>query len=249
MNDDDDKDQGAGARSGRYPGVSLKDALEAAEKLYKAERQAPVSNETAAGKMGYKGLSGPARVMIGSLRQYGLIDKVGVGQFRLSRLAIQALHGTAEQKAQAIKEAALKPPLFAELCKTHLDGSEENIKSYLITAKEFIDTGARNAAKAFRDTMKLANVSSSGYNAATASVEPEDNGMDMDRANQELNRGGGAKPDAPGVFSMTVPFAKGSITVQVRVTGDSLKPAHLARVRRYLELAEQDWDAESEDTE
>lgn len=47
------------------------------------------------------------------------------------------------------------------------------------------------------------------------------------------------------VFSMTVPFAKGSISVQVRVTGDAISPAHLARVRRYLELVEQDWEGEA----
>jgi len=50
---------------------------------------------------------------------------------------------------------------------------------------------------------------------------------------------------ADGVFSLTVPFAKGSISVQVRVVGDALKPTHLARVRKYLELAEQDWEAEA----
>ena len=39
-----------------------------------------------------------------------------------------------------------------------------------------------------------------------------------------------------------MPFAKGTIAVQVRVTGDAISPAHLARVRKYLELAESDWD-------
>ena len=52
---------------------------------------------------------------------------------------------------------------------------------------------------------------------------------------------GGSKP-ADGVFSLNVPFAKGSISVQVRVTGDAISPAHLARVRKYLELAESEWD-------
>jgi hypothetical protein len=240
---DDDQDQGAGGRSGRYPGASLADALEAAEKLYKAERQSPVTSQTAAAKMGYKSLSGPARVMIGAMRQYGLIERTNSGQFRLSRLAIETLHGNQEQKAQALNRAALSPPLFAELSRTHLDGSEDNIRSYLITNKGFIDTGARNAARAFRDTMKLANVSASGYNSDTDRHEPEDmNSMDVGQSGQEIGREKGGVP--PGVFSMTVPFAKGSITVQVRVTGDALKPAHLARVRKYLELAEQDWDEE-----
>lgn len=44
------------------------------------------------------------------------------------------------------------------------------------------------------------------------------------------------------VFSLNVPFAKGTISVQVHVTGDTISPAHLARVRKYLELAESQWD-------
>ena len=55
----------------------------------------------------------------------------------------------------------------------------------------------------------------------------------------------GGKP-SDGVFSLNVPFAKGSISVQVRVTGDAISPAHLARVRRYLELAESEWDGGEE---
>lgn len=55
---------------------------------------------------------------------------------------------------------------------------------------------------------------------------------------------GGKAPD--GVFSLNVPFAKGTIAVQVRVTGDAISPAHLARVRKYLELAESEWDSEPE---
>lgn len=63
----------------------------------------------------------------------------------------------------------------------------------------------------------------------------------MAQGAQDAAKAGAAQQGAPGVFSMTVPFAKGSIAVQVRVTGESLKPAHLARVRKYLELAEADF--------
>lgn len=54
----------------------------------------------------------------------------------------------------------------------------------------------------------------------------------------------GAKDqDGSGVFSLSVPYAKGHIAVQVRVTGETLKPSHLAKVRKYLELAENDWES------
>ena len=43
------------------------------------------------------------------------------------------------------------------------------------------------------------------------------------------------------VMDVSVPFAKGSISVQVRVNGDAISRADLARVRKYLELAGTDW--------
>jgi hypothetical protein len=44
------------------------------------------------------------------------------------------------------------------------------------------------------------------------------------------------------MLSLTVPYGgKGSVlTVQVRLAGERLKPSHIAKVRRYLELAESD---------
>ena len=76
-----------------------------------------------------------------------------------------------------------------------------------------------------------------------------DNGELMDHQerleteNAALRSSGGARPQ-DGVFSLTVPFSKGIIAVQVKVTGDAISPAHLARVRRYLELAEKEWDGD-----
>jgi hypothetical protein len=43
-----------------------------------------------------------------------------------------------------------------------------------------------------------------------------------------------------GALALNVPFGKGSIAVQVHVTGQPITAAHLARVRKYLELAEED---------
>jgi hypothetical protein len=115
----------------------------------------------------------------------------------------------------------------------------------LLTKKDFSEDGARRAIRAFRDTITLAKPNASGYSGD----DDEDSGEDMDqlepigqRKNDQAGGAGGAGKHESGVFSMTVPFAKGSIAVQVRVTGDAMSPAHLARVRRYLELAEQDWN-------
>jgi hypothetical protein len=57
------------------------------------------------------------------------------------------------------------------------------------------------------------------------------------------------KPAGDGVLSLSVPFgAKGSVlSVSVTLAGERLKPAHIAKVRRYLELAEMDLSEDAAD--
>lgn len=236
---------GAKMRSPNYPAMGLSQAVTLLGKLYQAEKRTPVGHETAATALGFKSLSGPARVAIAALRQYGLVDKAGKGAIRVSDLGVRVLHGNPEDKRAALQQAGTHPPLYKELARDHADASENAIASYLITKKEFHPDGARRAAKSFRATVKLAKEEASGYTGDNGDEEPEDmSGTDAGQFSGGDQVGKGSTPlsTTPGVFSMTVPFAKGSIAVQVRVTGDSLKPAHLARVRRYLELAEQDWN-------
>jgi hypothetical protein len=229
-------------RSPNYPALSLSQALEQARKLWKAEGRAPASHEAAATAMGFKSLSGPARVAIGAMRQYGLVDKTDKGHIKMSPLGVRALAGEPDDQKAALQQAATSPPLFKELAQTHPDASENNIRAYLITKKGFIDDGARKAAKAFRATLALAKAGASGYTPDDNAGDTEDmSGTDIGQnAGTGGGSGGGKPPD--GFFSLNVPFAKGNISVQVRVTGDAMSPAHLARVRKYLELAEQDWN-------
>jgi hypothetical protein len=229
-------------RSPNYPALSLAQTLEAADKLWKAEKRTPVSNETAAVALGYKSLSGPARVAIGALRQYGLIDKAEKGHIRLSDLAVAALHGNADEKQAALRRAAVNPALFKELAQHHMDASDAAIRSYLITKKDFAEDGAKKAAKAFRDTLKLAKPEASGYTNIKSDQEPEfmasvrlgENG-DVIAETLDKNRDS-------GILSLTVPYGSQGhqLSVQVRLAGERLKRSHIAKVRRYLEIAEED---------
>jgi hypothetical protein len=241
----DEATNGASARSGRYPGVSLEDALAGAEKLYKAEKHAVVDNDTAIRKMGYN-LSGPGRVLLAALRQYGLISKAAVGRVKLSALAIHALHGSESQKADARRKAALNPPLFLELSRTHLDGSEENIRAYLITEKGFIETGARIAARAFRDTIQFAKVTASGYDAPVDGEHGETNSPITEDCTMEPS-----KPEATGSvippLSWVLSVPRG-IRAELRITGKDIRRDDLERLKKQIDFlvdSFDDTDAES----
>lgn len=227
-------------RSPNYPALGLAQALEGADKLWKAEKRTPVSHETAATALGYQSLSGPARVAIGALRQYGFIHKADKGHVRLSDLAVAALHGNPDDKQAALRRAAINPPLFKELSLNHRDASDTAIRSYLITKKDFSEDGARKAAKAFRDTLKLAKPDASGYTPTDEQEKPEAM-ADTTQPDYTFQRTGPDGKDLSGILSLTVPGGQGSqLTVQVRVVGERLKRSHIAKVRRYLELAEGD---------
>src|SRR5262249_48017237 len=145
-----------------YPGLSLSQAIDAVAKLWQHEKKTAVSHETAALAMEFKSLSGPARVTIGALRQYGLIEKAEKGHIRVSDDALIILHGPESDRNRTIMGAAGMPDLFADLLKTHAEASETAIRSYLITKKGFAEDGARKAARAFRETMNLAASAHSG---------------------------------------------------------------------------------------
>ena len=222
-------------RSPNYPALSLGDAVGAAGKLWEAEKRTAVELRVAAAALGYGSLSGSARVTIAALRQYGFL--AGRGNVQLSNLAVDVLHGSEEQRAAALRKAALNPSLFKQLAQSHLDASATALQSYLITEKQFSEDGARRAAKAFKATLEFAGILLDGSNGDDTGDEP---GADSpDESSAQRSR----------IMSLSVPYAKGNISIQVKVTGEPLQPYHLARVRKYLELAEEDWNLRESEPE
>ena len=228
------------SRSPNYPGLSLQQAVEAAKALYEREKRTALSHETAVLAMGFKSLSGPARVAIAALRQYGLVDKAEKGHIRLSDLGLTALRGTDHERAEAWKRAALMPELFQQLAATHPDGSETAIRSFLVTKKGFMEDGARKAAKTFKDSLQFASVNLSDYNPAQQQEKPQA------MSGIETGQSGVGRPAEGGVLSLKVPYKTGALAIEIRST-ERLTRAHIEKVRKYLELAEDDLSDGGED--
>ena len=123
--------------------------------------------------------------------------------------------------------------------------SDENIRNYLLFDRNFNEGVIASVINNYKDTLQYAGVTKSDIMSGEAG----------DTSSQDESRGHGMEPSAAstgtegagtGLMSLSVPYAKGNITVQVKVSGEALKPYHLARVRKYLELAEEDWESESD---
>lgn len=161
-------------RSPGYPAIGLKEAVEKITAIYHQDYQNPISREVAVEHMGYNGLNGKSLTVLSTLGKYGLLEGRGDNS-RVSDLAMTIIahpRGTAEHAA-AIKEAAAKPDLFAELDGRFQNGkvSDQAIRSYLLTQK-FIPAAADAAIRAYRETKELVQDEASGYN------EPEKQGED-----------------------------------------------------------------------
>lgn len=144
----------AKARQGSYPIVSLQEAIEMIGKIYAEERTHPVSREVAARHLGYAGLNGASAMALAALAHYGLLERAGRSETKVSSLGVDILYPDSEAaRVRSIQEAASRPVLFGELDDRFPDSapSEANLRHYLLR-NEFSDTALGPAIRAYLST-------------------------------------------------------------------------------------------------
>lgn len=137
--------------------MPLKAAVEAAGKIENQYRSSAVDRTVAAKLIGYKSLSGPANKALAALAAYGLMERAGKGEARITDLAKSILHPTDDlEKMHGLSQAASEPPLFKEI-KSRFKGipipPEDGLTTYL-NREGFNPTAIKPAAKAFLETMR-----------------------------------------------------------------------------------------------
>lgn len=145
-------------RSPNYPSMSLREAVEAIGKIETLYRSNPLDRESAAKLIGYSSLSGPAAKSLAALASYGLFERAGKGEGRVTPRARAILHAqNDEEKKRNLLEAASEPPLFGEL-RDRFAGiavpPESGVITYL-NRQGFNPNAVRPAAKAFLETMRF----------------------------------------------------------------------------------------------
>lgn len=142
-------------RSPSYPNASLGDVLSQVAKIEKLYRQSPVDREVAAKLIGYSSLSGPASKALAAMANFGLVERAGKGEMRVTARARAILHpDNLAERRQALIAAAFEPNLFQELRGRWPDmiPPEDGIMTYL-HRQGFNQSAIRPAMKAYRDTL------------------------------------------------------------------------------------------------
>lgn len=191
-------------RSPKYPSLGLDAAVQAVKKIYDKERRAAVPQEVIGKALGYDSpsgkLSGPALSKIGSLRQFGLLEKVQ-GKLKISDLALDfVVHSPNDSAYQsAARKAFQNPPLFAELLRECKGASDDALRAHLVKAG-FSEEATAKIIRAFRDSIAFAKLDGEDYNDDEVEIEQEDVSDDepekkrppeRDRRNQPQQGGDG----------------------------------------------------------
>lgn len=147
----------ARSQSPPHPTFSLPKALVLARKIYDADRRNSLDREVAAKHMGYSGKSGASDKALAALAHFGLTEKVGKGEIRISQLAMDIFHPDPTDPAsenRAILQAGMKPGLYKELRAQFPDQvSEGALESYLVRMG-FNDAALAPAMNAYFDTIR-----------------------------------------------------------------------------------------------
>jgi hypothetical protein len=148
--------EAARSRSPRYPNFGLPEALVRVKKVFDADRRNPIDREVALKHIGYSGASGAADKALATLQQFGLLDRVGKGEVRVSQLAVDILHPDSDaQGRRAIAQAAFAPTIFKTLRERFPDGrfSDDALRSYLVRSG-FLNRAVEPVVRAYGDTCR-----------------------------------------------------------------------------------------------
>lgn len=163
----------AKARSPSYPAISLKEAIDRVNAVYGEDYQNAISREVVAKHMGYQSLNGKSLGVLSAVIKYGLLEGRG-NDTRVSDLAVRLIAHPpgSPERAEAVRDAARRPELFAELDQRFADGrgSDAAIRSYLLTQK-FIPPAADAALRAYRETKQFVAAESASYTEGQPSSE------------------------------------------------------------------------------
>jgi len=144
-------------RSPNYPVISLGEAIQRIQAIYKQQRQYPTNRDVLAKLLGYKSLNGASAGLISALSKYGLLEGHG-DKLKVSALGQDlSLHRPGDlEYAAAIEKAAFAPALFRDLHNQYPNGlpSEHSVRVELIKSG-FNLKSVDSVIRVYRDTLGL----------------------------------------------------------------------------------------------
>jgi len=220
---------GRKSRSPNYPRLSLADAIEQVDKVYRKERTHKTSREAVAQALGYTSLNGASMGRIGTLRQYGLLEEDTDG-LRVSQdaVALVILPEGDPERVTALQKVAFTPRLFSELRDEYGETLPSDVSlRYALIKRGFSEKAANDVIRAYRDTLELVSEEAAEYHDADdgqQTVEPpmEQNTVNRPAPTPQFYGGGVGISDAATVLQFQVSKTSAA---RIELTGDVTQEA------------------------
>lgn len=224
-------------RSPAYPYLPLAEAVELAAKLNAAgatRTALPAETLYQIWRMGSQ--SSGARQSLAALNHFGLVDYIGRGDDRKVKLSDLALKIVLDKQPDslerdvAIREAALKPPIHAELYEKYQSflPSDVVLETFLTRDMGYNPQGAKSLIGEYRATLEFAK------------LDKPDNTPPLQRANDETSPLQPVPPNTPphlperaqpaNVDGLAMPPASGENDIKILLDGERL------RISAYVDL-------------
>lgn len=165
-------------RSPGYPSIPIDDAITRIGQVYQRDKRAFTTYGAILEHLGYnaKNRSGTSGRAVSALRQYSLLDEEN-DQFRVSDLAFRILHlaSDSEERAELVKQAALKPPIFKKLLSYYKGElpSDAALRSHLVLREGFNPDSVEQFIRVLRRTIEIANPAPIDYSFGEESDDLE----------------------------------------------------------------------------
>lgn len=143
-------------RSPQCPSISLREAIEKTESIYKKENKHPVANDAIAQSLGYKNSNnGAAARMMASLAYYGLLNKTGNGKLSVSAdYEKYSFAPSSKIKQEFLTKWIHSPKIFSEVVgKYGYNLPSDNALKYDLIERGFKPDAADNAVGVLRDSI------------------------------------------------------------------------------------------------
>ena len=243
-------------RSPNYPGISLKSAAEKVGAWYKADGLVASQTEAA-----MKHMKGDYGRVLSALKSYGLVNEDN-GRIKLSQRGIDIVARTADdpKRKQALRDAALSPPIYRELWKEYSVGlpSDTTLQAELVAGRKFNAKFVGDFISDLRSTLEFAGISTStvvesgqtdenlnedpvegsftGLPAKESTIEAQTPPMNLPPGSNmphEQQRAQFLKPLTPGVRQDVFSLGEGTVTIQWPAT---LSPESFEDVSAWLDI-------------
>lgn len=163
MNDENDaptvvrsRSVGAG-RSPNYPQMNIVQAIDRVKKVYAEEHTHSVPDQSIAAALGYSSLNGTSKVVLSSLKKFGLLVSSGDG-FRVSQdaMAIIELPLDDPTRIVALHKSGLRPPVFKQIYEKYGTDlpSDASLRHYLV-GLGFESDAANQVIRFYKETMSF----------------------------------------------------------------------------------------------